>query len=141
MPKGHSFDGWCRRHRQIKLALDPWLVLVRRAAGATATEITGSSQPPATGSHRGSTRRVASILAAQSVANTRSQPAGTILLVEDDPLIKSRITQAGVSGRIAGWMAAQAACDTRIAVEIYRASPGLGAEQQVPSRDRTPAAL
>jgi hypothetical protein len=84
MAKVHSVDGWCQRRRGVKLPLDPWLVLVRRAAGATAAEITGSSWPPATGSHRGSTRRVASTLAAQPVATSRSQPADTILLVEDD---------------------------------------------------------
>jgi DNA-binding response OmpR family regulator len=39
-----------------------------------------------------------------------------------DYLIKSHITPAGVSGRVAGWMAAQAACDTRSAMEYERAN-------------------
>lgn len=56
-----------------------------------------------------------------------------------DYLIKSRVTPTGVSGRIAGWMAAQAACDARIAVEYERASavsaPGLA----MASRARTSA--
>jgi PleD family two-component response regulator len=57
-----------------------------------------------------------------------------------DYLIKSRITPAGVSGRIARWMAAHAACDTRIAMEYERASAVSPPERAMPSRARTPAA-
>jgi PleD family two-component response regulator len=57
-----------------------------------------------------------------------------------DYLIKSRITPAGVSGRIAGWMAAHAARDTRIAMEHERASAVAAPERAMPSNAQTPAA-
>jgi PleD family two-component response regulator len=55
-----------------------------------------------------------------------------------DYLIKSRITPTGVSGRIAGWMAAQAACDTRSAIEYERANALSPPERPMPSGVRTP---
>jgi DNA-binding response OmpR family regulator len=57
-----------------------------------------------------------------------------------DYLIKSQITPSGVSARIAGWMAAQAACDTRGAMEYERASAASAHVRVMPSRARTPAA-
>jgi PleD family two-component response regulator len=57
-----------------------------------------------------------------------------------DYLINSQVTPAGVSGRIAGWMAAQAACDSRNAMEYERASAVSAPERAMPSRARTPAA-
>jgi CheY-like chemotaxis protein len=55
-----------------------------------------------------------------------------------DYLIKSQITPAGVSGRVAGWMAAQAACDTRGAMEHERANAVSAPERAMPSGVRTP---
>lgn len=55
-----------------------------------------------------------------------------------DYLIKSRITPTGVSDRIAGWMAAQATCDARIAAEYERASAVSAPERAMPSGVRTP---
>lgn len=57
-----------------------------------------------------------------------------------DYLIKSQITPAGVSGGIARWMAARAACSTRIAVEYKSATALPGSECALPSATRTPAA-
>lgn len=57
-----------------------------------------------------------------------------------DYLIKSQITPAGVSGGIARWMAARAACSTRIAVEYEPATALPGSECALPSTTRTPAA-
>jgi PleD family two-component response regulator len=55
-----------------------------------------------------------------------------------DYLIKSRITPTGVSGRIAGWMAAQAACDAHLAAEYQRASAVSAPGCAMPSGARTP---
>jgi DNA-binding response OmpR family regulator len=55
-----------------------------------------------------------------------------------DYLIKSRITPTEVSGRIAGWMAAQAACDAHLAAEYQRASAVSAPGCAMPSGVRTP---
>jgi DNA-binding response OmpR family regulator len=55
-----------------------------------------------------------------------------------DYLIKSRITPTEVSGRIAGWMAAQAACDACFAAEYERAIAVSAPGRALPSGVRTP---
>ena len=69
----HSFEGWCLRRPQLKLASDLWLARSSLGCRATATKIRGSSWPPPPGPTR-SPGMAPSILAAHPDCPARLEP-------------------------------------------------------------------